>query len=255
MSDQHRNQPQDDSRRRFLKYSGTAIGGAIVGGVIGGVWPRKTAAPETPQQTPAPGGTGTAPQYNQALMFFNQEQFTVTEAAVERIYPEDENGPGAKLLGVAFYIDHQLASPWGLNAKEYRMGPFGKGETTQGEYASIKRHELFTMGLQAMQDVSKSKYGKPFPELSGEEQDEILKMLEKGEQVVISEITTKTFFNLLRQMTIEGAYSDPMYGGNLNMQGWKMRKYPGNQMSYTAIIDKDFTVVEPKSLHEHLAGH
>lgn len=37
-------------------------------------------------------------------MFFNQEQFKMTEAAAERIYPEDENGPGAKALGVAFLL-------------------------------------------------------------------------------------------------------------------------------------------------------
>jgi gluconate 2-dehydrogenase gamma chain len=55
-------------------------------------------------------------------------------------------------------------------------------------------------------------------------------------------------------MTMEGVYSDPVYGGNKNMLGWKMRQYPGNQMSYTNIMEKtEFVVIEPRSLHDHFA--
>ncbi|MFK7693956.1 gluconate 2-dehydrogenase subunit 3 family protein [Paenibacillus sp. HJGM_3] len=257
MADERRNEPADESRRRFLKVSGAAIGGVVVGGVIGGAIGRsynKTKAPD--------GGQGAAPEvppaadYNQAPMFFTQAQLQITEAAAERIYPKDENGPGASELGVAFYIDHQMASPWGYNAREYRMGPFVRGEATQGDYQSIPRHEVFTMGLQALEDASKSKYGgKTFIELTDEEKDALLASMEKGEIMVVNGVTGKSFFNLLRMLTIEGVYSDPLYGGNKNMMGWKMRKYPGNQMSYTGIMDKDFVALEPRSLHDHFVTH
>ncbi|OCT14493.1 dehydrogenase [Paenibacillus pectinilyticus] len=244
----------DHSRRRFLKYTGTAIGGVVVGGVIGSAMSggfKKNSSTSSPSPSASPQATVTA-DYNQAPMFFNQSQLQITEAAAERIFPKDDSGPGATDLGVAFFIDHQLASPWGVNARTYRMGPFVKGEATQGDYLSIERHELITMGLNSLEETAKAKYTKGFVDLKPEEQDAILTSMEKGEISVVNGITGKTFFNQFRVLVMEGVYSDPLYGGNKNMGGWKMRKYPGNQMSYANMIDKDeFVTMEPRSLHDH----
>jgi gluconate 2-dehydrogenase gamma chain len=252
MEEKHSERPPSDSRRRFLRYSGAAVGGVVVGGLLGRTLTdgfRKT------PEAPAPVEAQPVEDFNQAPMFFTQAQLQITEAATERIFPKDETGPGASELGVAFFIDHQMSSPWGVNAREYRMGPFVKGEVTQGDYQSIRRHELFTMGLQAMEEASQKKYSKPFIDLADEEKNAILTMMEKGEIMVVNGITGKTFFNLLRRLTIEGVYSDPLYGGNKNMLGWKMRKYPGNQMSYTEIMEKDqFVLIEPRSLRDHFTG-
>ncbi|ELE4432885.1 hypothetical protein RMK87_001365 [Campylobacter jejuni] len=51
-------------------------------------------------------------------------------------------------------------------------------------------------------------------------------------------------------MTIAGVYVDPIYGGNVNMQAWCMKKFLGAQMTYAAqILDGDkFEVIEPISL-------
>jgi gluconate 2-dehydrogenase gamma chain len=253
MAEGHKENMPNDSRRKFLKYSGTAIGSAVVGGVIGSAITNNYRKAPTAPAAPAPSPAKSAADYNQAPMFFNQAQLQMTEAAAERIFPKDEIGPGATELGVAFYIDHQLASPWGVNSREYRMGPFKPGEVTQGDYQRIQRHEVFTMGLQAMEDASQKKYTKSFTDLAPAEKDAILTSLEKGEIMVVNGVTGKTFFNLLQSLTMEGVYSDPLYGGNKDMQGWKMRKYPGNQMSYTSIIDKDFVAMEPRSLHDHFA--
>ncbi|GFZ79732.1 oxidoreductase [Paenibacillus marchantiophytorum] len=255
MAEDHKGKSPDPSRRSFLKYTGTAIGGVVVGGAVGSALSGKFG---NKQAAPSPSASPQAPQqaadYNQAPMFLNQSQLQITEAAAERIFPKDDKAPGATDLGVAFYIDHQLASPWGVNSREYRTGPFVKGEITQGDYQSIKRHELITMGLQSIEDTSKTKYSKSFVDLAPEEKDAILTSMEKGEIMVVNGITGKTFFNLFRSLTIEGVYSDPLYGGNKNMQGWKLRKYPGNQMAYANIMDKDqFVAMEPRSLHDHFA--
>lgn len=252
MTDQTEEQPKSNSRRRFLKYSGAAIGGAVVTSVIascdlGG----NKAQPQAPVEPQKP-----TQNFNEAAMFFNQEQLQITEAAVERIFPKDESGPGAAELGVAFYIDHQLAGQFGSNVREYRMGPFGKAEATQGDYQSIERHELFTMGLQALDDESGKKHQKKFTEITDEEKDTILTSMQKGDIAVVTGSMGRSFFNLLRNMTMEGVYCDPVYGGNKNMMGWKMRQYPGNQMSYTSIMEKEeFVVIEPRSLHDHFASH
>ncbi len=150
-----RSKQLDESRRKFLKASGMTLGGLVVGGVFGGVL---TDSLEK-NHAPAPALTSNKPEASlqDALMFFNQEQFKMTEAAVERIYPEDENGPGAKALGVAFFIDHQLAGPWGYNARDYMMGPFVQAQATQGEQSRLKRNEMFTLGLEGLKSYCLSK--------------------------------------------------------------------------------------------------
>ncbi|RAV20358.1 gluconate 2-dehydrogenase subunit 3 family protein [Paenibacillus contaminans] len=253
MAEEHSNQPRDDSRRNFLRNSSLAIGGLVVGGVVGtaltgGFKKKEEAKPETPAQNEKP-----SVNYNQALMFFSQEQFRLADAAAERIFPKDDIGPGAKELGVAFYIDHQLAGPWGMNARDYMIGPFYKAEATQGYQSSFKRHELITNGLMAMKEYSQKKYSKSFEELGEAEQDEVLKVLEKGEEVQSYGLSSKVFFSMFRSLTIEGVYADPLYGGNQNMMGWKMKNYPGDQMSYYNVIEQDAPFrIEPSSLHNHM---
>ncbi|QHT60255.1 gluconate 2-dehydrogenase subunit 3 family protein [Paenibacillus lycopersici] len=249
-------QPRDESRRQFLKYSGTAIGGVVVGGVIGGLIGANAKSTKK-EEAPAQPDTGKPAQsanrdYNQALMFFNQDQFLTAEAAAERIYPKDDSGPGAKELGVAFFIDHQMASAYGMNAREYMSPPFYKSETTQGYQLSFKRRELIALGLDAVNQYSTEKHQKAFPDLTPEEQDQVLGDFEK-DVVQIKGVPASTFFSFFLNLTIEGVYADPLYGGNKNMDGWRMRNYPGNQMSYTDNIEKeDFVKMEPLSLSDHL---
>jgi gluconate 2-dehydrogenase gamma chain len=242
--------PQDESRRRFLKYSGTAIGGVVVGGVIGGIIGssmKKSATDDEPTPTSAPDR-----DYNQALMFLTQEQFQTAESASERIFPQDDLGPGAKDLGVAFFIDHQMASEYGVNARDYMMPPFYEAELSQGYQLSFKRKELLALGLNALNKYSGDKYQKAFTKLTAEEQDAVLTAFEKDE-VNLKGVPASTFFTALRNLTLEGVYSDPLYGGNKNMAGWKMRNYPGNQMSFLQEIEKEeFIIMEPLSLHDHL---
>lgn len=237
---------QPVSRRNFLKNSGLVLGGLVVGGVAGSLL-RTPQAPQQPGVTPAPTA-----DYNQALMYFSPEQFKVIEAACERIFPEDELGPGAKALGAAYFIDHQLAGDWGFNSREYMQGPFYPGEATQGYQGRLKRREVFDIGIQEMNNYSTSQQqGKRFYELTGEQQDAVLKAFQTDE-VKLTTISASHFFTMLRASTLEGVYSDPLYGGNKNMDGWKMKNFPGNQMAYTQVIEQDkFVKMAPLSLRDH----
>jgi gluconate 2-dehydrogenase gamma chain len=59
----------------------------------------------------------------------------------------------------------------------------------------------------------------------------------------------------LRQATLEEAYADPLYGGNKNMAGWKMKEFPGSQPSYANMIDsEEFQEIKPISLDQY-QGH
>ncbi len=251
MDEQARPKANDDqakgmSRRQFLIRSGYTVGGAVLGGVLGYLLPKPEEA--APPAAPAPEQD----DLRQALMFFNQEQFAIAQAATERIFPADDTGPGAKELGVAFFIDHQLAGEWGFNARDYMQGPFFVGEKVQGYQGRLRRRDIFQIGLREMQNYSQSKYGKNFVNLSEEEQDAVLAAFQNDE-VQLTTISASGFFSMLRSSTLEGVYSDPVYGGNKNMGGWTMRSYPGSQMSYTQIMDKGFMKIPPRSLKDHVA--
>lgn len=176
----------------------------------------------------------------------------ITEAATERIFPADNNGPGAKELGVAYFIDHQLVGDWGINGREYMQGPFYAGEKTQGYQGRLRRKEVFDIGLREMQNYSMQKYQKGYTSLAPEEQDAVLKAFETDE-AKLTTISASGFFKMLFSSTMEGVYADPLYGGNNNMSGWKMKNFPGSQMSYTDVIEQDkFVQMQPVSLREHV---
>ncbi|SFQ37009.1 gluconate 2-dehydrogenase gamma chain [Psychrobacillus psychrotolerans] len=253
MTEQKKNTPVLDkrsSRRTFIKNSGLTVGGVVLGGALGSLLLKdgKTTTNETNVHS------STAPSNpNVALMYFTPEQYRITEAASERIFPKDENGPGAKELLVAYYIDHQLSGAWGMGSKEYTSGPFFPGEDTQGYQGRQNRQQIFEIGLKGIQDHSLKTYDKSFIELSEDEQDAILTEFADG-NVELKGVSSAHFFGVLRTATIEGAYADPLYGGNANMEGWKMKNFPGHQMSFLDIIEKEFTKIEPMALnsqHKH----
>ncbi|BDH62032.1 oxidoreductase [Lysinibacillus sp. PLM2] len=238
------------TRRNFLKNSGLTLGGIVLGGAVTSLVVKNNDGETTVADSHSSHGAETS-NFNRALMFFNIEQFLTVEAAAEQIFPKDENGPGAKELLVGYYIDHQLAGGFGSNAKEFRQGPFLKGEPTQGNQSAILNKDLFTMGVAALDAEAFKLAEKKFYELEEEKQIELLQKFE-ADEVALNGATSKQFFNLLKKLTIEGVYADPLYGGNANLEGWKMKRYPGSQMSYVNIIEKDeFVEMEPKSLSDH----
>ncbi|HJF33235.1 MAG TPA: gluconate 2-dehydrogenase subunit 3 family protein [Sporosarcina psychrophila] len=252
MSEQEKNSFVDkrSSRRTFLKNSGLTVGGVVLGGALGSLLGNDSKTPAPVKQAHTPTANP-----NVALIFFTQEQYQLTEAASERIFPEDENGPGAKELNAAIYIDHQLASPWGLNVKDYRLGAFHAPEPTQGGQTKMLRKDLFPAGLQALNTYSVKQYEKKFTELETAEQDAVLTDFSEGKTTVYKGVSSTEFFNLLRSLTMEGVYADPLYGGNKEMLGWKMRKYPGSRMTYLQEIQSEnFVVLEPQGLNSHM-GH
>lgn len=236
---------KDDSRRSFLKNTGIATGGVVGGALLGGVVGNPF---KTEEESPKPGKV----DYTEARQFFKRkEDFEVLGAAVERIFPEEETGPGAIKLGVPYYIDRQLAGQWGVNAKEYRAGPFYEGEPNQGYQGRLNRQEIFDLGIKTIKDYSEEEHDEKFADLDEDQQDEILKALEEDDIDMVG-VESSFFFDLLRTATLEGAYADPSYGGNKNMEGWRMKEFPGAQLSFADEIEKkDFVTISPKALNDY----
>ena len=143
------------SRRDFLKTSGIATGTLIGGGLLGGVigYNARNNADTSPKRSGEQAGH-ISPK---GRKFFTRDaDFQVLAQATERIFPKDDLGPGAIELGVPYFIDNQLAGSYGTNAREYMQGPFFVGKETQGYQSPLTRAEIFSVGIVALENESKT---------------------------------------------------------------------------------------------------
>ena len=157
------------------------------------------------------------------------------ESIVETIIPTDQNGPGAKEAGVIFFIDHQLASDYGNNARMYMKGPFvtagQMGQITVGgitysggtaaqiysgpEYQyNMSLREFWRTGLLALETYTNSAYGNNFENLTVAQRTQVLTDLYNNKPTSFNNIVPIDFFNELMFMTWSGFVMDPVYGGN-----------------------------------------
>jgi len=247
---QDQNQSKENTdlgRRNFIKNTGLVAGGVIGGSLFGGLLAGNFKSEPATKQTDIKDD-----DIKEARIFFSRhEDFNVLKAAVERIYPEDDNGPGAIELGVPYFIDRQLAGEFGMNGKDYMQGPFREVDSDDRYQSRLNRGEIMIEGLRKMNAISKKKFDNNFDQAENEQQIEILQSFENGD-VDLRGTSSVLFFNLLRQMTIEGAYCDPVYGGNRDMKGWVMREYPGPRAAYMNEIDsEEFVTHDPISLKDY----
>ena len=100
-------------------------------------------------------------------MFFTADEAALIEAAVDRLIPPDERGPGGKDAGCAVFIDRQLAGPYGRADGLYMKPPFMPGAATQGYQLPDAPAARYRAGLKALADYVKATFaGKSFRELA-----------------------------------------------------------------------------------------
>jgi gluconate 2-dehydrogenase gamma chain len=199
------------------------------------------------------GSQGTAAPV--VYLFFNASEAAFIEAACERLIPADEHGAGALAAGVPNYLDKQLSGAWGSGERLYRSGPWKTGSASQGYQLPFTPGELFHQALRAITHDLDSR-GTPFPKMTAEAQDAYLKSLEGG-STDLNGVPSGAFFAMLLQMTVEGFFSDPVYGGNRDMVAWRMIGFPGAYADYYESIDRHGVKFErePMSLAEDGQRH
>ena len=223
------------SRRSFLKGAGVAA--AVI------------VAPAC-ERRPNDGGGQRAP-----YVFFTPAEAAFIEPAVARLIPADETGPGALEADVPVYIDRQLAGAWGAGVDLYRSGPWHSGKPEQGYQLRFTPAELFRNALRAItEDLRKANRG-AFGKLKPEDQDAYLKALE-SESRDLGGVPSNIFFESLLEMTIEGFFSDPVYGGNKDMVGWKLIGFPGAYANFYEFVDQHGIAFNrpPMSLSQDASG-
>ncbi len=113
--------------------------------------------------------------------FFSAQEYTLVERLTDIIIPSDET-PGAREAGVAEFVDFMVAHE---RAKQYP----------------------FRTGLTWLNAHSERLLGRPFMELSQEQQVSILEPLAYKAKYREGEEDGREFFNSMREMTANGFYS------------------------------------------------
>jgi gluconate 2-dehydrogenase gamma chain len=237
------------SRRSFFKVAGA--GAAAIAGEAHAVTHGNTGH----HGTGAHGAPGTATGQAATYIFFRPDEARFIEAAVARLIPLDANGPGALEAGVPNYMDKQLGGAWGAGERLYRSGPWQQGVPGQGYQLPFTPAELFHNALRAVIEDIQRRRGTSFDQLPGQEQDAYLQSLQSGQQS-LNGVPAHTFFESLLGLTIEGFFSDPIYGGNKDMVAWKMIGFPGAYASFYDLVDQHGMLYTrpPMSIGEDVRG-
>ena len=152
---------------------------------------------------PLPAATRARAQAAIAETFisFTPAEAETLRAIVARLIPADENGPGALEARADRYIDRALSG------------------------ALKSSRATYTTGLASVNAQAQSLKNAAFSRLSPADQDAVLTNIQQ---------TAGAFFNLVRNHTIQGTFSDPFYGGNANFIGWDLIGYPGARTTVAA---------------------
>jgi gluconate 2-dehydrogenase gamma chain len=203
-------------RRQF----GRILGAAGVGGALGS---SLEAAQELASKDSA--------RHVDAFTFFTAEEAAFVEAATARLIPADELGPGAREAGVVVFIDRQLSGAYGSAAKWYMQGPWGESVPEQGYQRPLTPRELYRLCIARLNELCRTRHDERFDLLSPDEQEALLKEMEQG-SLPLADVPIQEFFSMLIANTMEGFFSDPIYGGNRDKVGWRLVGFPGVGASY-----------------------
>jgi gluconate 2-dehydrogenase gamma chain len=202
------------TRRQTLLAGGGVIVGAAIGvGATLAVEQRTQPTPATQptpgaQPTPAPTSTTSGFAATSSPQTLTVSQVVVLAAALDRLIPSDENGPGAREAMVWRYIDINLG----------------------GQYTPLQ--SMYSDGLANLDDYAQQMQGQPFAQLEAAKQDAILRAMQAGTGP--GGATGKTFFQVLHQHALEGMFGDPSHGGNANFVGWNLIGHPGAVLVFPA---------------------
>lgn len=234
MSTREKSSQGDVGRRDFLKLFGAAGAAASTLPLGGSASAEEIMAATTDtKRHPAAAKTHAG---GSGYEFFNVDEAAFIEAAVDTLIPSDTTGPGAKEVGVATYIDRQMAGGYGKGDRLYLEGPFGEGAPEQGYQLPMTPSELIRAGIADISAFVQMERKSTFDGLSAKDRAAVMADLE-SKKIELPTVPTATFFGLLLQLTIEGYFADPLYGGNKDAAAWKMIGFPGPDAMYTDKIE------------------
>ncbi|MBI3373132.1 MAG: gluconate 2-dehydrogenase subunit 3 family protein [Betaproteobacteria bacterium] len=223
------------SRRSFLKGAGAtfALAGVAAAPASGIAQTSPTAAPGAA----APGSAAAAGYQSLGL-----EEAAITEALVEHMWPADQFTASGVELGIATYIDRQLAGAFGRGDRLYAQGPFRKGKAQHGYQLPLTPEAWYKTGVGALSAYCRRTHGKTFDRLPAPEREAVLQAVSTG-KANAPDVDLSAWFNgLFYPLFTQGGFADPIYGGNRGKAAWKMIGYPG----LPAVYNRDIVIFRGK---------
>ena len=192
------------------------------------------------------------PHTAEGYLFFTDREAAAVEALCDRLIPGGGVGPGALEAGCHRFLDRALRSSYGLGEGQYLRGPFAQGTPEQGYQLPLEPHELYRLALADLDAWSDAAHGSRFAALPGGTQDEAIRLMQEGE-LALATVPAALFFGTLWFDVRAGYFADPIYGGNQNMEAWRMIGFPGAYTQLREYLSAEEPVaIEPVSLEQVL---
>jgi gluconate 2-dehydrogenase gamma chain len=226
---------EQPDRRAFLKSLGTVgatgvaaivAGDAVAGDAVAGNTVAADAVAEPQAARPPAAAAAPSAAAPHTYTCLSPPEAAFVEAAVDRLIPADDLTPSGTDCGVATFIDRQLAGGFGSGDRMYMQGPWQKGSPGQGYQLPMTPAEFVRAAITATNAHCRKTYQKEFDRLPREQQVAVLQQLERGE-IALDPLSSQQFFDLLLNLTMQGFFADPVYGGNRDKVAWKMIGFPG----------------------------
>lgn len=131
---------------------------------------------------------------------FTRRQKATAAAVFARMFPTDDDTPGATEIGVISYVERLLA---------------GYGHEHLAQYQ---------LALDKLDRTARERWQQPFAQCGPAEQDTLMQALE---QEPATDRNRPRCMDLLVAHMQEGLFSDPIHGGNRDKLGWKVLGHPG----------------------------
>jgi len=209
-----------ENRRAFLKGAGATL--ALAGAAAAPVAAQaQTALKDAAAAAPAAG-----------YQSLGLEEAAVTEALVEHMWPADHLTASGVELGIATYIDRQLAGAFGRGDRLYMQGPWRKGKAQHGYQLPLTPEAWYKAGIAALNAWCGATYKKNFDRLAAPEREAALVAASSGKANSAALDLSAWFNGLVYPLFVQGAFADPVYGGNGGKAAWKMIGYPGLPANY-----------------------
>ena len=224
--EEDRDKPGSEGRRAFLKGAGATL--AIAGATV----PAAPVAAQAPARDSAAAAAPAAGYQSLGL-----EEAASTEALVEHMWPADHLTPSGVELGIATYIDRQLAGAFGRGDRLYMNGPYRKGKAQHGYQLPLAPEAWYKAGIAALNAWCIATHKRTFDRLDATERETALVAVSSGKANVATGVDLAAWFNgLFYPLFVQGAFADPIYGGNRGKATWKMIGYPGLPATYRADV-------------------
>ena len=162
-----------------------------------------------------------------AFGYLTQPEIAFLDAAVERLIPADELGPGARDAGVTCLHRPPVVQRMGHARPQLPLGALARRHAGAGlPVAPDAAGDLSHRHPRDQSTTAGPRTASLSTSSSRQQQDEVLQALEK-DKIELPSLSSKLFFDLLWRNTEEGYFADPMYGGNRDKVGWKLIGFPG----------------------------